>query len=132
MAVWQFGVLETREITVAALDRLHLFGPHTRLLRETRRLEHANPMRDAERALGRSEFGLIGVNFCETLQDGTSQTVPRFPGIDPALFDPYSQRYGILSMTAGGLDWPEFLRYQSALVSYAEKYNRTVVQRSGR
>jgi hypothetical protein len=102
VAVWQFGPAEAREMVVAKLDQHHLYGPHTRFLREAQRLERANPIRDAERALKNANFRLIGVSFC--------QDVPRSPGIDAALYDSYAQRFGILSMVAGGLDWPEFSR----------------------
>jgi hypothetical protein len=124
VAVWQFGPSEAREIVVATLDQHHLYGPHTRFLREARRLERANPIGDAERAVRNTDFRLIGVSFC--------QDVPRFPGVEPALYDSYAQRFGILSMVAGDLDWPEFSRYRTALTRYAETYNQIVVQRSGR
>ena len=118
VAVWQFGPSESSDLVRRRLDDWHILGPKTRLLREARKLERANPMPDVQKALRVGNTKLLGV-ACPGLE---------VPGTDPDT----RARLGVQVVLRGSVEWPEFEQYRRATLHYAERYNRAMSQAASR
>ena len=78
-------------------------------------VEHADPVADAKKAVGRSEFTFIGV-------DGITWTIP---GIDESKKFELRKKYGLIIIegTSDAVQGDEHTRLQGLATEYAKKYN---------
>ena len=119
--LYQVGPTAARATLATALDEAHVSGPRTQWWRQARRLENADAVHDATRAVETGDRRLVGL----------ATIGPYLPGTDDKRYTELESRFGIRLLAAGCvISSEEEGRFRSVAYSYAERYNQTVLRLS--
>ena len=121
LAVWRFGVADSKARVTAALDDWHIVGERTSLFRRTSALGKANASRDAEVAMRNGDKRLLGFSLA---LEGPLVV----PGVPPEALAGSRKELGVRALFVGCVAVPEFEDYRKATERYAGAYNATLLR----
>ena len=119
VSLYEVGPTTARAAIATALDEAHVSGPRTRWWREARRLETADAVHEATRAVETGDRRLVGL----------ATVGPYLPGTDDRRYTELERRFGVRFLAAGCvISSEEEGRFRSAAFAYAVRYNQTVLR----
>jgi len=108
-----------------SLDQHDLYGPRTRMRRDTRWYAQANPDEDARKAVRKGDHRLIPAMWAYS----------PFPGFPRREFQELDRKYGSMPPIDADCDAEESAEqaaFQAVAYEYASRYNRAVVESRSR